>query len=76
VAVSGSSNHLLVSLQVERDENKPPRPFKFNPKLLKDEEFTILVRHKWKKFDPTNGNIAMFKFLRYPFWYYLRRSSH
>jgi hypothetical protein len=44
VKVRGESNHLLIFLQITREECKPPTPFKFNSSSLENEDFVRLVR--------------------------------
>lgn len=42
----GLSDHCSIFLQVEKDDNKPAGPFKFNTVWMEDEEFIKLVKAK------------------------------
>jgi hypothetical protein len=48
-------------MQIEKDELKLARPFKFNPFWLKDEDFTKIVKRKCTLFDPQKKT-AMLQF--------------
>jgi hypothetical protein len=40
---------------VEKDENKPAGPFKFNPVSLGEEKFVQIVKDEWKIFPLQSG---------------------
>ena len=44
-------DYFPIFLELELDDSKPCSPFKFNPGWIKEEDFTRLVKEKWKPFD-------------------------
>ena len=44
IKIGGESNHFPVFLHMEREECKPPSPFKFNYGWLENEDFVKLVK--------------------------------
>jgi hypothetical protein len=60
----GFSDHCAIILQMDRQNDKPPSPFKFNPLWLEDVEYMNLVEKEWISFDPNSKlNIACFQFI-------------
>jgi len=57
------SNHLPILLQIDKDDQKPPRPFKFNHKRLEDEGLTNMVMKNWKMFEPKTRETMMYRFV-------------
>lgn len=57
-------DYLPLLMQIEKEDNKPPEPFKFNDTWLEEEWFRNLVIQSWKKYEPNAGERSMFQFAK------------
>jgi hypothetical protein len=62
VRVGGAFDHCPIMLQIEKKNEKPPSPFKFNHACLEEDEFKALITSNWKRFYPLVGDSAMLQF--------------
>ena len=60
VEVGGLSYHLPVLLQIQKPEDKPVAPFKFNLEWLLEEDYRKLIEETWEPLE-TNPNISFMK---------------
>jgi hypothetical protein len=61
--VGGSLDHCPILLQLEKEDEKPPGPFKFNHAWIGEEDFHRLIYDNWKPFNPSTGETAMSQFV-------------
>jgi len=59
-----SSHHSIVLLHIEKRDNKPHGPFKFNHTWLEDEDFINLVSQNWRKYDSSLEDSTMYQFAK------------
>jgi hypothetical protein len=52
-------DHLPILLQIEKDDEKPTIPFKFNLMSLKEEIFIKLLKVEWRPFQENSENKEM-----------------
>jgi hypothetical protein len=64
INVGGESDQSLVFLQMEREECKPPSPFKFNYGWLENEDFVKLVKAQGIHLVPPSESQQAYNFLR------------
>jgi hypothetical protein len=51
IEYGGDLNHMIVLIQITKEDPKPSSPFKFNHYWLEEDEFVNLVKKEWKHFD-------------------------
>eukprot|EP01018_Ginkgo_biloba_P022601 Gb_35090 [translate_table: standard] len=56
----GGYDHNPILLQIERQNDRPTSPFKFNLMWLEKEDLKILVQNEWIRFDPNSRESACF----------------
>lgn len=57
-------DHLPIILQLEKEDLKPTKPFKFNHTWLEEERIEEMIMQNWKMFDQEQGDFGTYPFVK------------